>query len=47
MIRRSGKAPADHVRFRPPDPGGSLDQAAALAPMGTSEMVFRICEAIW
>jgi hypothetical protein len=50
MTRQSGKALAGHVAAprapRASNFSGSL-YAAALAPVGTEAIVFRICEAIW
>jgi hypothetical protein len=49
MIRRS-ETPADHD-LNPLVEGGNIQrltaQAAAFAPVGTVEMVLRICDAIW
>ena len=53
MTRQSGNALAGHVQSgalapQPPSLGRSLlAYAAALAPLGTEETVFSICEAIW
>jgi hypothetical protein len=51
MIRQSGKArriKARRIMLQPPvAPGLRLGYAAALTPVGTVEIVFRICEAIW
>ena len=46
MIRQSDKL--WRIILQPPRrPGLKRDQAAAFAPVGTVEMVFRTWEAIW
>jgi hypothetical protein len=47
MIRQGGRALADHMLAHARAQAKRSVQAAALAPVGTVEIVFRIWDAIW